>query len=1442
MLQSASPQAGPQGFTPMTGLSTVWQTVGPAQIASSAYGDITGRVTGIAIDPSDVTGNTVYIATTGGGVWKSVNAAGTAASVTFTPLTDTLPVFNGGAAIASLSIGAITVQPGGTRVVLAGTGDPNDALDSYYGSGVLRSADGGQTWSLIQNSLDGVAGNHSFVGEGFAGFAWSTASPNLVVAAVSQADEGTITNAETSSYSVRGLYYSTDAGMTWQMATISDGSQMVQSAQSNFAGYNGNAATAVMWNPVRQRFYAAVRFHGYYQSTDGMNWTRLTNQPGTKLTTANCPVHPNTTGSTTCPIFRGALAVNAVTGDTFALTVDVNDLDQGLWQDACVLSGSSCASSTVAFATQLTSTPLETTATNAAIANGGYNLTLAAVPIGSGVTADTLLLAGTTDIYRCALSSCALRNTTNSSNGCATSAMVAPAQHAIAALSLNGNQPLLLFGNDGGLWRSSDGVAETGSACNATDASHFQDLNGGLGSLAEIVHFSESPVDGNTLLAGVGAMGTAATTVAAAQSAWPQLSAAEGGYNAIDATNPLNWYISTGAGISVSLCGLGGACTATNFSSAAGASQTADDAALIDAPFLLDPALQSNLIAGTCRVWRGPGGSGALWTTSNLLSAMLDGVAEPECLTSNAAVRSLAAGGAVNSGSSAQQNGSEVLYAGLAGSNDGGGAKGGHLFATTTANTDSGTTAWTDLWRSPVMNDPANSGQFNPGQFDISSIIADAHDATGATVYATVMGFSGNLISEPHVYRSTDGGAHWANISSNLPNAPANSILVDPNDANTVYVALDTGVYSTSAVSTCATPTVNCWSVFGTGLPNAPVTQLTAVTGAAAGSVTGLLRAGTYGRGIWQVPLETASAVLAGIQLSATSLAFAAQQEQTQSTPQSVTVTNTGNAALIVSQITVTGDFTETDNCVSASVAANGYCTVQVSFLPSTTGARTGTLTIYANVAGGQATVALSGTGLAPAAIMLSPAALTFPGNTLLGITSAPMNITVTNTGGVSTPLQVPLLTGDFAVSNNPCGTSLAASTACAIAITFTPTASGTRSGSISITDSAGTQTASLSGTGAAPATDALAPVALSFAAQTIGTTSATQAVTLTNTGDVSLQITSVAIASGDFTAVNGCGAFLAAHSSCTLSVAYVPRSIGAGAGVLSITDVNRTQTVSLSGTGLAPAGVSLTPFTLGFGSAGLGLVSAPQTVTLSNNGGSPLTISGVSISGDYALTGNNCTSTLAASNACALTIIFAPTGTGLRSGTLTVTDNAATSPQMVPLTGTGVQFSFAMGSSASQTVSSNGGTAGYSLMLTPASGLAGTLTLTCTGAPTNASCIVDPATADLSVSATQIQVDVSTAVGHAAPGVPEPFLLALLPLLPVALRSRRRAGGLAVILLCGLLCGVVCGCGSGRLIPSDSTSAGVNPTPTGTYTLTVTATDSVSLAQHSVQLTLVVQ
>jgi hypothetical protein len=105
-----------------------------------------------------------------------------------------------------------------------------------------------------------------------------------------------------------------------------------------------------------------------------------------------------------------------------------------------------------------------------------------------------------------------------------------------------------------------------------------------------------------------------------------------------------------------------------------------------------------------------------------------------------------------------QNGGSQVLYAGMAGALDGGGTFGAHLFSTTTANTANNTTVWIDLALSQVTNDSSGSGIFNPGSFDLSSVVVDPHDATGNTIYVTVTGFTGNGINAAHLYRSVDGG------------------------------------------------------------------------------------------------------------------------------------------------------------------------------------------------------------------------------------------------------------------------------------------------------------------------------------------------------------------------------------------------------------------------------------------------------------------------------------------------------------------------------------------------------------------------------------------------------------------------------------------------------------------------------------------------------------
>jgi hypothetical protein len=1439
-------------------LSGAWQQIGPSSVASAAYNNITGRITSIAVDPNDATGNTVYLGTTGGGVWKSTNAAGTLSAATFAPLTDTLPVFSANAGtgvIPSLSIGAVAVQPAVNPVVIAGTGDPNDATDSLYGEGLLISADGGLTWTLVQQSTDITNDNPSFIGLATAGIAFSTVTPTSVVAGFSTSPQSSVVNA-TSIASVPGLYYSTDAGKTWKMATIYDGSTIVQQPQPLGTNPTGNSITSVVWDAQRGMFFAAVRSHGYYSSPDGAVWTRLAAQPGTGLTVANCPVGAAGTGSATCPIFRGTLAVQPATGDLYALTVDSNNVDQGVWQDLCNAVSGGCATAAPVFANRIDNGALDASGGGNTIAQGNYNLALNAAPAASN---GTDLYVGTIDLYRCAMaagsSACVLRDTTNALDGCNAPAQVAPAQHALAAVPQSSGEPILYVGNDSGLWRSLDGVAETGSVCSASDASHFDNLNAAIGaggSLSEVVGFAQDPTTSNTLIAGLGANGSAATSDAAALAPWPQLSTGEGGFPAIDPNTPADWYVTIGAGVNLDTCTQGIDCNASDFVPPAtiGAAQVDADASLLDAPTLLDPALTTSLLIGTCRVWRGPAGSGSGWSNADALSPALGGATTP-CSQFSPLIRSIAAGGPNVTGQAVANSGSQVIYAGISGSLDGGELIPGHVFVTQSASTATSSTPWTDVAYSPVSNDISDNRQFNPGQFDISSLAVDPHDATGATVYATVMGFG-----VPHVYRSTNFGASWLNITANLPDAPANAVIVDPNDANTVYVAMDTGVYATQTISSCGTtPPTNCWSVLGTSLPNSPVVALAAAAGLPTGDGRdGLLRAGTYGRGLWQTALLTAAVpTQTALTVSSADITFAAQQVGTQSAAQTLTITSSGDAPVTFSTLHIAGDFTETDNCAGQTIAPGSNCSVQIVFAPAATGDLSGELTIYANIPGGQTTVALNGMGTAAAAIVLTPLSLTFPA-TIVNQKSPSQIITVANTGGTTATLHAPVIlgeTGDFSIYANTCTTTLGPQTACSISVIFTPTASGTRSATLSITDNIGTQTASLSGVGNAPATDTLSPAALSFAQQEIGTSSAAQRVILTNAGGVPLTLIAASVSAGDFSVVNACGNSLAAHSTCAFNVIFSPTAIGTRTATLTITDQFRYQTVTLTGTGIAGPGVSLTPVSLSFPPTGVGLAAVAQTLTLTNNGSLTLNIAGLATSSGFTIAANTCGTSLAINAACTLTVVFAPTAPGPVAGTLTFTDNAPSGVQTTNLNGTGIDFSLATTGATSLTLKGSGGSATFPLQLTSLAGLPGNVALSCSGAPANSICTVVPGTATLG-GTTLVSATVEVGVAGAAvattsrPAQPDSgrssrSMIVFALLLPLALfTSRRRAPRLVLMLMFACSLSVLSGCGAGRTIPTPGSTGTTAPTPSGTYALTVSATSAG--ITHSVDLTLVVE
>ncbi|MBZ5719455.1 MAG: glycoside hydrolase [Acidobacteriia bacterium] len=799
-----------------------WVALGPAPLASDASGQglqdynwVSGRATAVAIDPADATGNTVFIGGAFGGVWKSTNAGSLSAlpsSVTWTPVIDTQ---------ASLAAGAIAIQPGNsnpaTSVVLVGTGEANGSGDSYFGLGILRSADGGGTWNLISTANGGGFGTLSFAGLGAARMAFSTAQKNTVVAAMATTPVG-LFDGEITANTQRGLYSSTDAGQSWTLRTPTDPGGPINPLTS---------ATSVAFNATAGKFFAAVRYHGFYSSTDGATWTRLATQPGgALLSTAACPVN-YTTVNPPCPMYRGEIAVVPGRNEMYVWYVDVFETDQGIWKTTN--GGSSW--------TKVTDTGITNCGDSfgCGTSQGSYNLELAAVPNGAS---NTDLYAGAINVYKCSITTgsptcngAGVNTFLNLTHvyGCSAIAKVHPDQHALDFI-VAGGKDLMYFANDGGIYRALDGYTDllTGT-CGLTNS--FDSLNQTLGSMTQFVSFSQHPTDPHTILGGTQDNGSPATDTAQTSTSWLNVNGGDGGYNEINPNNPTEWF-ATNTDVSIQRCTLGIGCLSQFFPVVIGNNEVGGDSGAFYTPYILDPQNTGKIIVGTCRVWRGNSdGSGNGWAPGggSALSPDFEPGGVPPCTGGEInLVKALAAGGPIVGGVS------NVIYAATDGLGPAG--PGGHIWVTPNAAGGSGT--WTD-----------RTGGINPFGYPISGVAIDTSDASGSTAYVTVMGFHTS-----HVWKTINAGVSWTDFTGNLPDNPANAIVIDSTTSpSTIHVGTDVGVFSSSAASASWT---ELGPVPGNGpgyLPNVPVTALRIFN--SGGSK--LLRASTYGRGVWEFALVT---------------------------------------------------------------------------------------------------------------------------------------------------------------------------------------------------------------------------------------------------------------------------------------------------------------------------------------------------------------------------------------------------------------------------------------------------------------------------------------------------------------------------------------------------------------------------------------------------------
>jgi hypothetical protein len=274
--------------------------------------------------------------------------------------------------------------------------------------------------------------------------------------------------------------------------------------------------------------------------------------------------------------------------------------------------------------------------------------------------------------------------------------------------------------------------------------------------------------------------------------------------------------------------------------------------------------------------------------------------------------------------------------------------------------------------------------------------------------------------------------------------------------------------------------------------------------------------------------------------------------------------------------------------------------------------------------------------------------------------------------GTAALNLNTKTLTGDFAETDD-CASLVPAAGTCTFTVTFTPTAPGSRFGTILLGDDAAGSPhfVNLVGNGSSPIV-VLNPTGLTFASAPVNSTSSAQTITLSNTGNATLNISNIQMSS-DFAQTTNCPPALGFGTSCQFQVTFTPTAGGARPGSLVLTDdaPDSPQTISLSGSGFVTTG-TVSPSSLSFGNVDVSASSTAQVVTVTNTGGNVMAVSGVTAPGDFSQT-NNCSSIAANGGTCTVNVTFAPTVSGSRTGTLTINDNAQGNPHAVALSGMGI-------------------------------------------------------------------------------------------------------------------------------------------------------------------------
>jgi hypothetical protein len=445
----------------------------------------------------------------------------------------------------------------------------------------------------------------------------------------------------------------------------------------------------------------------------------------------------------------------------------------------------------------------------------------------------------------------------------------------------------------------------------------------------------------------------------------------------------------------------------------------------------------------------------------------------------------------------------------------------------------------------------------------------------------------------------------------------------------------------------------------------------------------------------------------ASFQVSLTSVSFG-KVPVGKATSQSLAVTNNGNIAVNITKATLSNpQFSLSGMTLPMALGTGQAGTFSVFVDPTAAGSVTGTLTLQGDGGSSPAVVNLSATADPQPQLSLSSSAVSF-GSVSVGSTGT-SSLTISNTGTADLSVSVLTLSGvDFWISGITTPKTISAGQNAPLTLMFKPTVAGAVSGSLTITSNdptTPTAVVSLSGTGSSTAVGQLSPNPASVSFGNVSTSSsASQQITLTNTGNAAAHISSIAVSGTGFSLTGvSTPATVAASQTLSFTAKFAPAAVGSVTGKVTVTsDASGSPlTINLSGVGVQ-AGLSVSPATFNFGSVVDGQTKT-QAFTLTNNGTATLTITQVTASGaGYSVSGLTTPATVAPGQSTSVTAQFSPTTAGALPGTVSISSNAPGSPAKVSLTGTGVAATVTMtptpssvpfgnvkvGSSGSQSVS----------------------------------------------------------------------------------------------------------------------------------------------------------